>query len=853
MFLLRLFTDHILYSISGADGSLHAYNISDLNLGSRVENNAASIDALRRFMQHEESDGDQHTLGASPNQALTDVAVGSYFPESPEPSVRRESMQFALNEGSRATQGESLRSATNGIPVTTSRQATISQPLLENSERVTSALTHHTSQTTHQAEESWSSRPSDLNSVYSQHLTESGITYPSRPSDSGASLPSFRATVSPVPGLNMGSRPGRLVRDMSWSFSDLFRPAHEGSREAPSGSGSETSLRTRVDGREIHEPGETRGGGSRASVRSALARAVRLAGPTRGPESLPRLHLNALPRVGRSSPNEEDEHRAEATASTNLSRTPPAPGSIGNAVPSLAEAWFEGNSSSTQLRSAEFLRPRRMSTTRWTNLLLDATAQPVPTPSMPRPSSNRHRMPPVVSLPPADSTVFDSLSGMSWNRGSHISSTSYIDSSPTDAQARQESAYDTAASLARYQAFAQSIDEIRRSPLPQSQRNSATGVLNRLNPVPAETQVLSSALEGNNARPPWTFPRHESPSVSDQPQQPSRNPYALIIDTHQPPTPSIQGSPREQSELLEHADGNWLREWEQQRDRRSRAARENYIRRRETEFSSNDIQMGVAPGHSESSRRPMPAHRQLAQLSETQAQGQMWNEFNAHPRSRPRPRPMTRASLVATGFANDDILNDWPNGGNGEGNETQLWGSIPRPLRRPEILPARSDEANSSMQFSSNTNEGGTDGMLFTESPPSLLQDFGDSAIGNPYEPLDLGVSQPLARRNAQRTPADFNTVDFRSASHALRASLLDTSRRGMREGDSPSRNEALGSSFGRHSVALNDLPGRSLQGVSVTESERSQLSASRDGWETQLARSQFQLERVRQLLHSRK
>ncbi|KAF8754676.1 hypothetical protein RHS01_05970 [Rhizoctonia solani] len=271
--------------------------------------------------------------------------------------------------------------------------------------------------------------------------------------------------------------------------------------------------------------------------------------------------------------------------------------------------------------------------------------------------------------------------------------------------------YDATSTLARYQTFAQSIDEIRRSPpLQQS--------------APPEPSWGGS---GSN-RSSWAFPRHEPPQY-----HPS------------PPT-----------------DGNWLREWESQRDRRSRAAREDYIRRRDSDYSHNDRRHDTGyTGNEEVPRRPP-----MAQLSDTQAQGQgqVWPDFVA--RSRPHPRPMTRASLVATGFADSDL---WPE--NDESN-TRLWGEIPRPARRPEVLPARSNDIAAPMQFLPGNHEGG---MVFTE-----------------------------------------------SASHVLRASLVDTSRRAS---DGPTR----------------PLP--------PAESERVRVS-SRERWESHLTRSQVQLERVRQLLH---
>lgn len=821
--------------VSGGDAT-HTHNISDLTLGSQAENNAASIDALRRFMQQEESGGDQDAFGASPNQALTDVAVGSYFPESPESAVHQEPIQFTLDAGSDISgtgQRDAWGSPSDETPATPRRPFSVTQSPLEASERGTPTL----AQIAHQAEESWSSRPSDLNSVYSQRLTESGVTYPSRPSDSGASLPSFRATVSPEPELNMGTRPGRVVRDMSWSISELFRPAHEGLRGTSVGSGSETSLRARASSRERHDTGETRnGGGSRASVRSALIRAVRLGGPTRGSESLPRLHFGALPRRAVSGPI-EDEPRSDATLSTNLSRTPPGPSAMNNTAPSLAEAWFEeGSSNNPQLMPVESLHPRGMSTTRWTDLLPQASVQP--TPPVTRPP-NRTRMPPAVSTSPMDNGAFDPPSGTDWNQYSRVGSVSHVDVVYPDTQIRQEAAHEPAASLTRYQAFAQSIDEIRRSPLPQPQRNTAittpsTATPSELNPI--RTSALAPSVS-SSGRPLWVARRHEPPPLPSQPHAYSRIPHTFGIDNNQPSISPTQGSATIQ--LFEPVDENWLRDWEMQRDRRSRAAREDYIRRRDAESPNNR----VATSQSGSSR-PTSTHRPLIQLGEVQAQGPVWIGLN----SRPRSRPMTRASLVTTGFADDDLMNDWHENEDGDSNSTRFWGGIPRPSRRPELLPPRSEEADSPMQFFSDDNEAAS-GTLLSESPPSLLQDdFNDSVAGNSYEPVNVNVPQPFSRADTH-----FNPVDFRTASHALRASLLDASRRSTREsGVPPSHSEAFGSSLDERPVTPNDSLPRSLRGFPVTESERPPVSVSSDGWEAQIARSQIQLERMRQLLHYR-
>ncbi|KAG9092405.1 hypothetical protein FS749_015761, partial [Ceratobasidium sp. UAMH 11750] len=314
----------------GADGLGHAYTIPELVLEPRAENDAASIDALRRFARS--------ANGTSPNEA----SAGSYFAESPDPEIRREPIRFPL-ESLRTAEDLSARALrefdqSNDVAeqaplfpppreeseVAQQGSSTLSQPGSSAfAQASSSTFSTGTNSTAHQLDESgpmWSSRPPDLQS---QRLTESGVSYPSRPSASDTSFPSFRANVSPEPELNLGFRPGRLVRDMSWSFSDVFRPGHEGSIEALSGSGSEINPRP-------HEQDERTEGdnrGTRAGARNALTRAARLAGPTRGNESLPRLHLNALPRVsGAESSATQDEQSqswSAMTASTNLSRTPP--------------------------------------------------------------------------------------------------------------------------------------------------------------------------------------------------------------------------------------------------------------------------------------------------------------------------------------------------------------------------------------------------------------------------------------------------------------------------------------------------------------------------------------------------
>ncbi|CAE6413951.1 unnamed protein product [Rhizoctonia solani] len=652
----------------------------------QLDGGDASLDALRRFMRqegtartglvHQESSELMEHQGTgllrqsergnsssvSPNQAQAGMAVGSYFP----PVETDERQPHA---------GEVLR----GVPLSTSgheQQHHLEQTPPEHLPQIgpeqLSSYTHteEVPRNGHNEQPSRITHPSEdstFESIYSRRLTESGASLPSRPSDSGASLPSFRASVSPEPGR------------MSWS--DLFGPRTPetgGSEVAMGTRGSEISTGTRGSetttalrsseatmgtastretdiGMGTRRPVDIATTTSRVGVRSALTRAVRLPG-SEGPA---RLHLDALPLEDR-------------TSATNLSRTPPV-------SDSHTTMWFEDNAS----------RPRRTSSARWTDLFPEPTTSPVPI--VPRPT-NRTRMPPPVSVSSTDSTLFDPLTGMSWNRSPQATP----DPSPT---------YDATSTLARYQTFAQSIDEIRRSPpLQQS--------------APPEPSWGGS---GSN-RSSWAFPRHEPPQY-----HPS------------PPT-----------------DGNWLREWESQRDRRSRAAREDYIRRRDSDYSHNDRRHDTGyTGNEEVPRRPP-----MAQLSDTQAQGQgqVWPDFVA--RSRPHPRPMTRASLVATGFADSDL---WPE--NDESN-TRLWGEIPRPARRPEVLPARSNDIAAPMQFLPGNHEGG---MVFTESPPSLLEGFDDPGYS---EPIPGGTQGP-------------EPINFRSASHVLRASLVDTSRRAS---DGPTR-----------------------------------------------------------------
>ncbi|CAE6438545.1 unnamed protein product [Rhizoctonia solani] len=693
----------------------------------------ASLDALRRFMRQESTTEPTHQAvnlvehqntgllrqsegesasSVSPNQAPTAVAVGSYFPpvrtdeRQPHTGVPRGVQPYRGGYEQHPAQ----QTTRNTHPEQLSR---ISQEHFSGhtqlEEVARNGSIEQPSRTTHPSEDS------NLDSIYSRRLTESGASFPSRPSDSGASLPSFRATVSPEPGR------------MSWS--DFFGPRTPetgGSDVAISAGGSEITMGTRgseisagtrtsevttgmrsseatmgtVSTRGAETGMNTRGTAdigtstSRAGVRSALTRVVRLPG-SEGP---PRLHFDALPREDRSS-------------ATNLSRTPPGPDSH-------PAVWFEDDST----------RPRRTSSTRWTDLFPEPASAPVPI--IPRPT-NRTRMPPPVSVSSTDSTVFDPLTGMSWNRNSQ-------------AVPEPSPAYDATSSLARYQTFAQSIDEIRRSPPPPQQGVS---------PEP-------NWGESGNNRTSWAFPRHEPPQ------------YEVP-----PPT-----------------NGNWLREWESQRDRRSRAARDDYLRRQGSDYPSNDRRYHTEYANSDEVPRRPP----MAQLSDTQAQGQLWPEFVAH--SRPLTRPMTRASLVATGFADSDL---WPE--NDESN-TRLWGEIPRPARRQEILPAPVGDVAAPVQFLPSNHEAG---VVFTESPPSLLGGFDDPN----YSELIPGDAQPSRP----------DPINFRSASHVLRASLVDTSRR------------------------ASDGPTRPLV---AAEPERTRVS-SRERWESHLTRSQVQLERVRQLLHS--
>ncbi|KAG9099379.1 hypothetical protein FRC06_005327 [Ceratobasidium sp. 370] len=854
----------------GADSLGHAYTIPELVLEPRAENDAASIDALRRFARG--------AGGTSPNEAT----VGSYFAESPDPEIRREPIRFPLgvfeslgtedlsaralrefDQSNRVAEQAPLFPLPRGeSEVAQQGSSTFSQPgssvFVQQS---SSTFSTGTDSTAHQLDESgpvWSSRSPGLGSTHSQRLTESGVSYPSRPSASDTSFPSFRANVSPGPELNMGSRPGRLVRDMSWSFSDVFRPGHEGSIEALSGSGSETNLRSYEHDERIE--GDNRG--TRAGVRNALTRAARLAAPARGNESLPRLHLNALPRVsGVESSTTQDEQSQSwnaMTASTNLSRTPPSAGPSESDVPSFAEAWLEEGS-----RSTRPLPPRRMSGPRWMDLFSETSnTQPVAVPTAQRPS-NRPRMPPAIPTSSADSTLFDPLSGMNWPSDAHPPQAPLVPQAPR-AETRQEPAQD---SLARYQTFAQSIDELRRSPAhlqqapnaspnPWSSNNGGTGL--RLPPViaPSTTTAFPPARPestglsgistwfgdggGNNSRPPWAMPRHEPLPMLDEP----RRPYGH--DTRQPPAPPpelARGPPSQPQER----GANWLREWERERDRQSRLAREDYWRRRETES------VGVAAASAGPSgverRRATSVHRPLAQLSGTQAQGRMWDEYNT--RHEPRPWPtMTRSSLVATGFADDDLSNEWPH----DGNAIDLWGSMPRrPPRRQEVLPPRLDGAGAPTQSSEATANRISD-LPFTESPPSLLQELIDmSRVDHYNDSFSSDVFQSFQRANSQQAVPGSNPPDFRHAGDALRRSLANTPRRTSRERDNPNRPGQPRSPPSRRFLGLGETPVQSQPGSSANQTERSRLSFPRDRWDMlQLARSQTQLDRMRQLLHPR-
>jgi hypothetical protein len=508
-------------------------------------------------------------------------------------------------------------------------------------------------------------------------------------------------------------------------------------------------------------------------------------------------------------------------------------------------------------------------------LFSENAVQPVAVPSASRPS-NRLRMPPAVPMSSADSTLFDPLSGMSWTRDSLTSLAPFATSQPPEAESRQESTQD---SLARYQTFAQSIDELRRSPpahlqqLPSASPNpwssSSGGTGLRLPPViaPSTTTGLSTGLDtartestglsgisawyneggGNNSRPPWAMPRHEPLPMLDEPRGSSRSPYSRNNDARQPSAPTVQEPIHgPSSSQPSEPGGNWLREWERERDRLSRAAREEYLRRREPGSSANAT-ASAGPSDAELRRRPTSVHRPLSQLNDTQAQGRMWDEYTA--RHEPRPWPtMTRSSLAATGFTDDDVSNGWSS----NGNTTELWGNLRRPPRRPELLPPRSRDADAPIQFSEPTANRVSD-LPFTESPPSLLQELIDLTRGDQYDSFSSDVFQSFQRANSQRTQPEPNPADFRHASEALRRSLIDTSHHASRERDSSARTGQPRSPPSRRFMGLGDTSAQPQQSSTPSQVERSRLSSSRDRWETQFARSQSQLERVRQLLHSRK
>ncbi|KAJ1305259.1 hypothetical protein OPQ81_000287 [Rhizoctonia solani] len=559
----------------------------------------------------EREGGTRRSNNTSPNQAPAGVAVGSYFPVL-EPHERLE----AARSASLSMGGHSEQPPRNGheqLPGNDhleqlQRNGHYEQPTrTSHAEQGPRNGHEQVSRTSHPSEDSTSN---GMGSIYSRRLTESGASFPSRPSDSGASLPSFRATVSPEPGRMswsdlFGSRtPDTRESEVSASAISMNTRTSEatmGTRmseismttrtDATTGVQSEASTSTGTSPREADTGTST----SRAGVRSALTRAVRLA------EGPPRLNLDALPREDR-------------TSATNLSRTPPVP--VPDSNPSV---WFEDNAP----------RPRRTSSTRWTDFFPEPAASPVPI--VPRPT-HRTRMPAPVTMSSTDNTIFDQLNGTSWTRNSQAT---------PDPPA---TTYDAAASLARYQTFAQSIEEIRRSPPPQPS-------------VPPESTNWEVTASNRSS---WAFPRHEPPQY----------------EPHQPQT-----------------DGDWLREWESQRDRRSRAVREDYIRRRDTDYTSNDRHLNTEYAGNDEAPRPPP----VAQLNDTQA---VWPDFVGRPRS--RPRPMTRASLVATGFTDSDL---WPQS---DGTNNRLWGEIPpRPSRRAELLPARADDTDTPMQFLPSNHEGG--------------------------------------------------------------------------------------------------------------------------------------------------
>ncbi|KAG8790975.1 hypothetical protein FRC12_010458 [Ceratobasidium sp. 428] len=196
--------------------------------------------------------------------------------------------------------------------------------------------------------------------------------------------------------------------------------------------------------------------------------------------------------------------------------------------------------------------------------------------------------------------------------------------------------------------------------------------------------------------------------------------------------------------------GNWLREWEQKRDRQSRRARENYLRQQVMEIVD-----GIAPSAGlsglEERGRAGSLHFPLTQLSEIQAQKRILDEYTA--RREPRPWPTTtRASLAAMGFANDDLSDQWSH----DDNVMDLWGSLPR--RRPGVLPP-SNEADAPAQYSE-PNSGRISDLPVTESPPSLLQEFinrsrnehyHDSFSTVPWERWDVQLARPQSELDRLR------------------------------------------------------------------------------------------------------
>ncbi|QRV78416.1 ubiquitin-conjugating enzyme [Ceratobasidium sp. AG-Ba] len=788
------------------EGGEHAYTMPELVLEPRAENDAASIDALRRFAS----------------------GGNSYFSESTEPEIRREPIRFPLGALG------SLASTTEDLTAQALRQFEEPQPgpVLFPPPRQASEVAHQgsssgTNSTAHQMTESWASRPSELGSAYSQRLTESGVSYPSRPSVSDTSFPSFRANVSPGPELNMGSRPGRFVRDMSWSFSEVFNRPESGQSS-----------------QELEHHDDTRAG-----VRSALSRAARLPGPS----SLPRLHLNALPRVS----NGEDEQSQAwsamtASNSTNLSRTPPGIG--GASGPSEHEP---GLSQDSWLEDTRPPPPaRRVSSARWADLFdgANTNTQPVAVPNAPRPLVRTR--PPAIPISSADSTLFDPLSGMNWPSDAHSSSNQTPLVEPPQSQPRQETRQEPAQdSLTRYQTFAQSIDELRRSPpalaapnpasSPWATSHSGTGL--RLPPViaPSTTTASSTGLDtartdsaglneistwfdggnANNTRPSWAMPRHEPLPMLDEPRRPLRNPYNHSGNARPLPPPPPEPAPQPER------SSNWLRDWERERDRRSRVVREDYWQRRETESVGES---SIEPQR----RRAMSAHRPLAHLSETQAQSRMWDEYNARHESQQWP-----VAARPSAFGEEGLSNEWSNN---EGS-TNLWTSMPRrPPRRSEVLPPRATDAPGSGQFSEPAANRISD-LPFSESPPSILQEFIDMGRDAHYynSSFSSDVFQSPQRTYPRGPEPEPATADFRFAGDALRRSL---SSHPTRVRDSTSRPGQARSPSSQRFFGTSEQPVSSQVG-NTNQSERSRLSLSGDRWNGHPGRPQSQLDRMRQML----